>query len=203
MSNASRTFRMVAGVDEVGRGPLAGPVVAAAVVLDARRPIAGLRDSKALSEPRRVALAREVRRHALGFAVGFATVEEIDRLNILQASLLAMERAVARLPITPDVILVDGNRAPAFANLPGWVTVEAIVRGDATVPAISAASIVGKVCRDRLLRRMHRRFPQYDFASNKGYPTAAHLQALEQFGVTEVHRMSFAPVRRIVSEGSA
>jgi ribonuclease HII len=203
MNNASRTFRMVAGVDEVGRGPLAGPVVAAAVVLDARRPIAGLRDSKALSEPRRVALAREVRRHALGFAVGFATVEEIDRLNILQASLLAMERAVARLPITPDVILVDGNRAPAFANLPGWVTVEAIVRGDATVPAISAASIVGKVCRDRLLRRMHRRFPQYDFASNKGYPTAAHLQALEQFGVTEVHRMSFAPVRRIVSEGSA
>jgi ribonuclease HII len=179
MNNASRTFRMVAGVDEVGRGPLAGPVVAAAVVLDARRPIAGLRDSKALSEPRRVALAREVRRHALGFAVGFATVEEMDD------------------------ILVDGNRAPAFANLPGWVTVEAIVRGDATVPAISAASIVGKVCRDRLLRRMHRRFPQYDFASNKGYPTAAHLQALEQFGVTEVHRMSFAPVRRIVSEGSA
>jgi ribonuclease HII len=190
---------VVAGVDEVGRGPLAGPVVAAAVVLDARRPIAGLRDSKALSESRRVELAREVRRHSIGFAIGFATVEEIDRLNILQASLLAMERAVARLPIVPDLILVDGNRPPRFADLPPAVRIETVVRGDATVPEISAASIIGKVCRDRLLRRMHRRFPEYGFASNKGYPTATHLQALERFGVTEVHRLSFAPVRRILS----
>jgi ribonuclease HII len=191
---------IVAGVDEVGRGPLAGPVVAAAVVLDARNPIPGLRDSKALSESTRVALAREVRRHALGFALGFATVEEIDRLNILHAALLAMERAVARLPMTPDTILVDGNRAPAFATLPPATRIETIVRGDATVPEISAASIIGKVCRDRLLRRLHRRYPQYGFDSNKGYPTATHIEALERYGPTELHRASFAPVRRVMDE---
>jgi ribonuclease HII len=188
---------VVAGVDEVGRGPLAGPVVAAAVILDPARPIQGLCDSKLLSAPRRVCLAGEIRRNALAFSLGCADPDEIDALNVLRASLLAMERAVARLKVCPERILVDGNRAPGFAAADRRYSVEAIVRGDQSVPSISAASILAKVCRDRLMRRWHRRFPGYGFDRNKGYPTPAHLAGLEREGPCAIHRASFAPVRRL------
>jgi len=184
---------LVCGVDEAGRGPLAGPVFAAAAVLDPARPITGLADSKILSEKRRMALADAIRTRALAWAVAFATVEEIDRLNILRASLLAMRRALERLSLTPTEVLVDGRYCPEM-NLP----IRAIVRGDATVAAISAASILAKTGRDAEMRRLHDRFPQYGFDRHKGYPTPAHLDALRRHGVCEVHRRSFAPVRRIL-----
>ena len=184
---------LVCGVDEAGRGPLAGPVFAAAAVLDPARPITGLADSKILSEKRRRALADAIRTRALAWAVAFATVEEIDRLNILRASLLAMRRALERLSLTPTEVLVDGRYCPEM-NLP----IRAIVRGDATVAAISAASILAKTGRDAEMRRLHDRFPQYGFDRHKGYPTPAHLDALRRHGVCEVHRRSFAPVRRIL-----
>lgn len=185
----------VAGVDEVGRGPLAGPVVAAAVVLDPSRPIDGLRDSKTLTPRQRAGLAREIRRHARAFALGFATPEEIDGINILQASLLAMERAVLRLKLMPELVRVDGRQIPAFAGRrPSFLT-EPVIGGDRLVPAISAASILAKVCRDRVMRRLHRHFPVYGFDRNKGYPTPAHLKALETFGPCAIHRRTFAPVR--------
>lgn len=201
-ARAATTETIVAGIDEVGRGPLAGPVVAAAVVLDPTRPVEGLRDSKTLSLRQRRSLARAIRRSARAFAIGFATVEEIDRLNILQASLLAMDRALTRLGLDPDIVLVDGNRAPSAWAARGGFEVRTVVHGDRSVPEISAASIIGKVCRDRLLDRWHRRYPEYGFERNKGYATAQHLDAISVYGVTPIHRRSFAPVRR-VWEGKA
>lgn len=193
----------VAGVDEVGRGPLAGPVVAAAVVLNPARPIAGLRDSKALSAAGRARLAREIRLRAEAFAVAYASVAEIDTMNILQASLLAMERAVLKLTVRPELLLVDGNQIPGFSGRTQRFLAEPVIGGDAIVPAISAASILAKVCRDRLLRRLHRRYPEYGLESNKGYPTRAHLSALEVHGPAEIHRRSFAPVRRLIEDAAS
>lgn len=184
---------LIAGVDEAGRGPLAGPVFAAAVILDPARPIMGLADSKKLSAARREQLASDIRVRALAWALGRAEVEDIDRLNILQASLLAMQRAVAALPFIPDQVLVDGNRCP---TLP--CPCRAIVRGDATVPAIGAASILAKVARDAELCLLHDRYPAYNFARHKGYPTAAHRDALRRHGPCPAHRRSFAPVAALL-----
>lgn len=183
------------GVDEVGRGPLAGPVVAAAVILDARQPIAGLADSKVLSPERRTELTGLIRAQAAAVAIGWADVEEIDRINILQASLLAMRRAVAALGQDPGRVLVDGNRAPSLTGIGGVSKIETIVKGDAKVPAISAASIVAKTWRDALMNQLDREISGYGFAVHKGYPTAAHLRALERLGVSSVHRRSYAPVK--------
>lgn len=185
----------VAGVDEVGRGPLAGAVVAAAVILDPNAPIQGLADSKKLSEAKREALAEEIKDKALNWCVARAEVAEIDRLNILHASLLAMRRAVLGLTMVPDHVQVDGNRCP---ELP--CSVEAIVKGDALVPAISAASILAKVVRDREMVELDKRYPGYGLAAHKGYPTAAHLAALQQFGPTEIHRRSFGPVKNLLTQ---
>lgn len=184
---------LVAGVDEAGRGPLAGPVVAAAVILDELQPIRGLGDSKVIGERRRERLFDEIRAKALACCIAEATVEEIDRLNILQATLLAMQRAVAGLRLLPRKVLVDGNRLPQLA-----MPAEAIVKGDATVPAISAASILAKVHRDRLCLALHEAHPAYNFAGHKGYPTAEHLAALRLHGACLVHRRSFAPVRAVI-----
>jgi ribonuclease HII len=181
---------LTAGVDEVGRGPLAGPVVAAAVILDDLQPIRGLRDSKTLGPSTRERLDAQIRARALCVSVAEASVEEIDRLNILQATLLAMQRAVEGLRLLPVQVLVDGNRLPRLK-----VPAEAIVRGDATVAAIAAASIVAKVHRDALLVQLHERHPAYGFAHHKGYPTPEHLAALRAHGPCEAHRRSFAPVR--------
>ncbi|HHH43919.1 MAG TPA: ribonuclease HII [Gammaproteobacteria bacterium] len=181
----------LAGVDEVGRGPLAGPVVAAAVILDPQRPLEGLRDSKKLTARRREILAVQIREQALAWALGRAEVHEIDRINILQASLLAMQRAVAGLALAPELVLVDGNRCPAL-DYPS----QAVVRGDSLVPAISAASIIAKVSRDQEMVELDRRYPGYGLAQHKGYPSKAHLEALQTLGVTPVHRRSYAPVRR-------
>lgn len=181
---------LMAGVDEAGRGPLAGPVVAAAVMLDELQPIKGLRDSKTLSERKREDLFDEIRARALCSCIAQASVEEIDRLNILQATMLAMQRAVAGLRLKPNKVLVDGNRLPEL-NVPA----EAIVKGDSKVAAISAASILAKVHRDRMCISMHEAYPQYGFATHKGYPTVEHLNALRTHGACEWHRRSFAPVR--------
>jgi ribonuclease HII len=185
---------LVAGVDEVGRGPLAGPVVAAAVILDELHPIRGLRDSKQLGPVTRRRLDAEIRAKALCVCVAEASVEEIDRLNILQATLLAMQRAVEGLRLVPARVLVDGNRLPRLK-----VPADAVVKGDATVPSISAASIVAKVYRDDLLAQLHERHPAYGFAGHKGYATAEHLAALREHGACEAHRRSFAPVREALS----
>ena len=182
---------LVAGIDEAGRGPLAGPVVAAAVVLDPARPIAGLADSKTLSAAQRERLAERIMADALGFAVAQASVPEIDRLNILQATLLAMQRAVASLACQPGHALVDGNQLP---KLP--MPAQGVIRGDATVPAISAASILAKVTRDALCRALEHQYPHYGFARHKGYGTAQHLAALKLHGACAAHRRSFAPVAR-------
>lgn len=183
----------IAGVDEVGRGPLAGDVVTAAVILDPDNPIEGLRDSKKLSESRREELAVLIREKALAWAVARASVDEIDQLNILQASLLAMKRAVEALQPQPGYVLVDGNR------LPQWqYRSEPVVKGDDRVPAIAAASILAKVQRDNELIALDKQYPGYGFAAHKGYPTAAHLEALKSLGVTPVHRRSYAPVRKII-----
>ncbi len=181
---------LLAGVDEVGRGPLVGPVVAAAVILDDRRPLTGLRDSKALSPRRRELLHDEIMAHALCVSVGEASAAEIDALNILQATLLAMQRAVHGLRLQPACVLVDGNRLPALA-----MPARAIVRGDASVACIAAASIVAKVRRDRWCLQLHDRWPAYGFDAHKGYPTPTHLQALRTHGPMAEHRRSFAPVR--------
>ncbi|MBK6473003.1 MAG: ribonuclease HII [Betaproteobacteria bacterium] len=181
---------LVAGVDEAGRGPLAGPVVAAAVILDELHPIKGLGDSKVLSPRRREALYDEIRARALCCAIASASAEEIDRLNILQATLLAMRRAVEALRLLPHRVVVDGNRVPALK-----MPVAAVVKGDALVPAISAASILAKVHRDRLCLDLHALHPQYGFDAHKGYPTAEHLTALRLHGACPEHRRSFAPVR--------
>ncbi len=182
---------LIAGVDEAGRGPLAGPVVAAAVILDDRSPIKGLADSKVLTALKRERLYDEIRAKALCCSIALASVEEIDRLNILQATMLAMQRAVNGLRLKPTKVLVDGNRLPSLN-----VLAEAIVSGDALVPAISAASILAKVTRDHLLEEMHVEYPGYGFDRHKGYGTALHLKALETLGPLEVHRRSFAPVAR-------
>jgi ribonuclease HII len=184
---------LTAGVDEAGRGPLAGPVVAAAVILDELHPIAGLADSKALRPARREALFDEIRAKALCCSIAEASVHEIDRLNILQATLLAMRRAVAGLRLKPALVLVDGNRLPRLA-----VPAEAVVRGDALVPAISAASILAKVHRDRWCLELHARYPQYGFDDHKGYGTAIHLAALRRHGACPEHRRSFAPVAQLL-----
>lgn len=187
----------VAGVDEVGRGPLVGAVVTAAVILDPARPIKGLADSKVLSEKQRLVLAAEIRDKALCFALGRAEPAEIDALNILQASLLAMQRAVAALSVAPQHVLVDGNRAPRFA-----CAATAVVKGDARVAAISAASILAKVQRDAEMDLLHERFPQYGFCRHKGYPTAEHFAALLAHGPLAEHRRSFAPVREALERSA-
>jgi ribonuclease HII len=183
---------LVAGVDEAGRGPLAGPVVAAAVILDDLKPIKGLNDSKKLTALRREKLFDEIRARALCCSVAQASVEEIDRLNILQATLLAMRRAVEGLRLKPAKVLVDGNRLPVLD-----VYAEAIVKGDATVPAISAASILAKVTRDRWCAELDQQYPQYGFAAHKGYGTAEHLAALRAHGACPEHRKTFAPVAQV------
>lgn len=188
----------IAGVDEAGRGPLAGPVVAAAVILDPERPIEGLADSKRLSPRERERLAPLIRERSLAWAVASAEREEIDALNILQATLLAMGRAVCLLSIPPTHVQVDGNRAPALPD--PACTLETIVRGDATVPAISAASILAKVHRDALMTALDSSLPGYGFAAHKGYGTAAHLTALRRLGPSAQHRLSFAPVRAALRE---
>jgi ribonuclease HII len=184
---------LTAGVDEAGRGPLAGPVVAAAVILDDLRPIRGLNDSKQLTARVRERLYVEIHAKALCFCIAQASVEEIDTLNILQATLLAMRRAVEGLRLRPNKVLVDGNRLPTLR-----IAAEAIVGGDAKVKAISAASILAKVHRDRLCQELHLQHPQYGFDGHKGYPTPAHLAALREHGVCPHHRRSFAPVRELL-----
>jgi len=179
-----------AGVDEAGRGPLAGSVVAAAVILDPARPIDGLADSKKLTPRRREQLADLIRDRALAWHIAHATVEEIDTLNILQATLLAMQRAVAGLAVVPQLALIDGNRAPKLA-----CATQTIIKGDAQIPAISAASILAKTARDAELMRLHSRYPAYGFDQHKGYGTALHLARLMQHGPCSEHRRSFAPVR--------
>lgn len=182
------------GVDEAGRGPLAGPVSAAAVILNPARPIAGLADSKKLSEKKRDLLAPQIREHARAWAVAYASVEEIDELNILQATLLAMRRAVLALSVTPEYVLVDGLFCPDTG-----IQSEAIVQGDSKVAAISAASILAKTARDTLMLELHEQYPLYGFAGHKGYGTAAHLAALREHGACEIHRRSFKPVRNAIA----
>ena len=186
---------MICGVDEAGRGPLAGAVFAAAVILNPARPIHGLADSKKLSEKRRESLEIEIKEFSLCWAIASASAEEIDRLNILQASLLAMQRAVAGLALQPTYALIDGNRCPKLS-----MAAQAIVKGDATVPQISAASILAKTARDAEMRLLHVRFPHYGFAQHKGYPTLLHIEALQMHGACPEHRRSFGPVARILAK---
>ncbi|MFM8464025.1 MAG: ribonuclease HII [Burkholderiaceae bacterium] len=186
---------VVCGVDEAGRGPLAGPVFAAAVILDPSKPIAGLRDSKKLSASRRDQLALLIQRDALAWSIAQCSAAEIDALNILQATMLAMRRAIEGLSLVPTLALIDGNRCPVTT-----VKTEAIIKGDDKVMAISAASILAKTARDALLTDMHSRYPQYGFDQHKGYPTALHLARLREYGITPEHRRSFAPVRELLSE---
>jgi ribonuclease HII len=186
---------LVAGVDEAGRGPLAGPVVAAAVILDPLKPIIGLADSKMLSEHQRDSLAKLIKANALSWSVGLASVAEIDGLNILQATLLAMQRAVQDLPTQPRQVLVDGNRVPTLA-----MPAQAIVKGDSTVPAISAASIIAKVTRDSMMLDYHQHYPQFSFHQHKGYGTRQHLAELAQFGISPIHRKTFNPVKTMLAQ---
>ncbi|MDO5054558.1 MAG: ribonuclease HII [Pasteurella oralis] len=185
-------IELIAGVDEVGRGPLVGAVVTAAVILDPHKPIEGLKDSKKLSEKKRLLLAEEIKQKALAWSLGRAEPEEIDELNILHATMLAMQRAVENLKIQPHLVLVDGNRVP---NLK--VPAQAIVKGDGLVAEISAASILAKVARDQEMKELDRQYPQYAFAQHKGYPTQLHLQKLAEFGPLPQHRRSFSPVRKL------
>lgn len=184
---------LICGVDETGRGPLAGPVVAAAVILDPKNPILGLNDSKKLSAKRREALAIEIRAKALAWTVAEASVEEIDCINILQASLLAMRRAVEALHITPERALIDGNRCPDLS-----CSAEAVIGGDGKFAAIAAASILAKTVRDEGMLQLHRTFPEYGFERHMGYPTAQHLAALNEHGVSPVHRRTFGPVAKLL-----
>jgi len=183
----------VAGVDEVGRGPLAGPVVAAAVILDSANPINGLADSKKLTPKKRQQLAEEIKSHALCWAIGRISHTEIDRINILQASLIAMKIAIEKLVERPDLVLVDGNKCPSVPY-----KIDAIIGGDKTVPSISAASILAKVYRDTEMVQMDEQYPGYGFAKHKGYPTKDHIAALEHLGICEIHRRSFSPVQRLL-----
>ncbi|RDE73808.1 ribonuclease HII [Haemophilus sputorum] len=186
--------KLIAGVDEVGRGPLVGAVVTAAVILDPQKPIMGLTDSKKLSEKKRLALAEEIKEKARCWSLGRAEPEEIDSLNILHATMLAMQRAVEGLSITPDFVLVDGNRVPNLS-----MPAQAVVKGDALVQEISAASILAKVTRDLEMAELDKQFPEYGFAKHKGYPTALHFEKLSQYGATPFHRKSFAPVARCLN----
>ncbi|MFD0965675.1 ribonuclease HII [Seminibacterium arietis] len=186
-------YELIAGVDEVGRGPLVGAVVTAAVILDPSNPIIGLADSKKLSEKKRLLLANEVKQKALAWSLGRAEVEEIDELNILHATMLAMQRAVKNLKIQPHFVLVDGNRIP---DLP--MPAQSVVKGDSLVAEISAASILAKVARDQEMIALDQQYPQYGFAQHKGYPTKLHLEKLQQFGVLPQYRRSFAPVRKLL-----
>ncbi len=194
----ARPLQLVAGVDEVGRGPLAGDVVAAAVILDPERPVTGLADSKQLSEVQRERLYPLIIANARAWAVARASVEEIDRLNILHASLLAMTRAVTALAIQPDFVYVDGNRCPQWRYAS-----EAVVKGDSHFAEIAAASIIAKVTRDRELVELDSVYPGYGLARHKGYPTRDHIQALQQLGVTPIHRRSFAPVAQVIDAGES
>lgn len=187
----------IAGVDEAGRGPLAGPVIAAAVLMEPTQSIAGVKDSKLLGPSRREALAAVIRRQAIGWSIGRADVAEIDEINILEASLLAMRRAVIGLAVPPDHVRIDGNRCPQFDEPCSWVS-DAIVGGDRICPVIGAASILAKVHRDQLMLRLHGVYPQYGFDRHKGYPTPAHLEALQEFGPCPQHRRSFRPVRELI-----
>lgn len=184
----------IAGVDEAGRGPLAGPVVAAAVILNPDVDIQGLTDSKKLSEKKREYLFDIIREKSYAWAIGRAEVEEIDAINILQATFLAMQRAVAGLNVKPDLALIDGNRSPILL-----CETKAIIQGDLTQPCISAASILAKVTRDREMLQLHEQYPQYNFMKHKGYPTADHLLALEKYGPSKVHRVSYAPVAKYLT----
>lgn len=186
--------KLIAGVDEVGRGPLAGPVVTAAVILDLNKPIEGLNDSKKLTEKRREQLAPIIKQNALAWSLGRAEVEEIDQINILQATLLAMKRAVEGLDIQPDHALIDGNKAPDLA-----CPVTTIIKGDQSEPAIAAASILAKVARDNEMVEMDNKYPGYGLAQHKGYPTKQHQEALIKLGVTDIHRRSFKPVKLAMS----
>jgi len=187
--------QLIAGVDEVGRGPLAGAVVAAAVILDPAHKIEGLDDSKKVSEKKRSALSEEIQQTALAWAIGRVEVEDIDRINILQASLLAMSRAIDALPVRPEFIFVDGNRLPKTE-----IASEAVVKGDHYIPAISAASILAKVYRDDEMIAMDERFPGYGFAQHKGYPTKVHIAALNELGPLPIHRKSFGPVKLVLQQ---
>ncbi len=191
----SQRKNLIAGVDEVGRGPLAGAVVAAAVILDPNNPIEGLTDSKKLSEKNRDRLSIEIKEKALSWALGRAEVEEIDEINILQASLLAMKRAVESLKLSPDHCLIDGNRCPELS-----CSSEAIVKGDLKIDSIGAASIIAKVERDNEMKKMELRYPGYGLAQHKGYPTKKHIEALVKLGVTKIHRKTFAPVKKILAK---
>lgn len=191
-------YQLIAGVDEVGRGPLVGAVVTAAVILDPNKPIAGLTDSKKLSEKKRLALELEIKEKALGWALGRAEPSEIDELNILNATMLAMTRAVGALAVRPEFVLIDGNRIPKQLTIPA----QAVVKGDSLVAEISAASILAKVARDREMALLDQQFPEYGFAQHKGYPTKLHFEMLEKFGATEFHRKSFAPVKAIIDKRS-
>ncbi|EJG0968220.1 TPA: ribonuclease HII [Vibrio parahaemolyticus] len=184
-------YQLIAGVDEVGRGPLVGDVVTAAVILDPNNPIEGLNDSKKLSEKKRLALLPEIKEKALAWAVGRCSPEEIDELNILQATMVAMQRAIAGLKVQPDLVLIDGNRCP---ELP--MGSQAVVKGDLRVAEISAASIIAKVVRDQEMEELDKQYPQFGFAKHKGYPTKAHFEAIEQHGVISEHRKSFKPVKK-------
>lgn len=186
---------LIAGVDEAGRGPLAGPVIAAAVILDPKRPIAGLADSKQLTEKQRERLFQEIQNHALAWSLARGRVIEIDSINILQATLLAMQRAVNSLKIAPHLALVDGNQSPRLL-----CPVQTIVKGDESEPAISAASIIAKVFRDRIMVMLDRKYPGYGFAQHKGYSTAFHFDALQRLGPSRVHRRSFAPVAACIEK---
>ena len=188
----------IAGVDEVGRGPLVGDVVTAAVILDPDNPIEGLMDSKKLSEKKRTLLAQEIKEKAISWAVGRASPEEIDTLNILHATMLAMQRAVQGLDVSPDYVLVDGNRTPAFANAQGSINSQAVVKGDDRVVEISAASIVAKVTRDEEMIALDKLHPEYGFAKHKGYPTKVHLEKIIELGVLDCYRQSFKPVARVL-----
>ena len=188
---------LIAGVDEVGRGPLVGAVVTAAVILDPNNPIEGLGDSKKLSEKKRLLLAQEIKQKALAWSLGRAEPAEIDELNILHATMLAMQRAIKSLKIRPHFVLVDGNRIPEL-DIPA----QAIVKGDSLVPEISAASILAKVARDAEMLALDKQFPQYAFAQHKGYSTKLHLEKLAEFGVLPQHRRSFAPVRKLVGDNT-
>ncbi|HCG9306534.1 TPA: ribonuclease HII [Vibrio parahaemolyticus] len=184
-------YQLIAGVDEVGRGPLVGDVVTAAVILDPNNPIEGLNDSKKLSEKKRLALLPEIKEKALAWAVGRCSPEEIDELNILQATMVAMQRAITGLKVQPDLALIDGNRCP---ELP--MDSQAVVKGDLRVAEISAASIIAKVVRDQEMEELDKQYPQFGFAKHKGYPAKAHFEAIEQHGVISEHRKSFKPVKK-------
>ena len=188
----------IAGVDEVGRGPLVGDVVTAAVILDPENPIEGLMDSKKLSEKKRALLSVEIKEKALAWSIGRANPEEIDTLNILHATMLAMQRAVAGLSVSPDYVLVDGNRCPTFANDIGVIACQSVVKGDARVAEISAASIIAKVARDDEMIALDKLHPEYGFAKHKGYPTKAHLEKITELGVLDCYRQSFKPVAKVL-----